>query len=158
MTEGRRPDPIDTSPLPSAPGLPRAGRAEVFLGVALRSAESGCQSTTLPVANWRVGRFVVFAATNSDQYAEEEASLNHGVFTYSVIGGLMGEAEDKTRRACSRPRLLRQQGGRSAHQRPPDAGLLFWYWQRGACAVLSPSGDAVRDQPGRVGLVRPFSP
>ncbi len=47
----------------------------------------------------RVGRFIAFAAANSDQAAEEKPGLNHGVFTYTLMEGLMGAAENKSRRA-----------------------------------------------------------
>lgn len=47
----------------------------------------------------RTGRFLAFAASNSDQAAEEQPGLNHGVFTYALIEGLMGAADTKARRA-----------------------------------------------------------
>ena len=49
----------------------------------------------------RVGRFNAFAASNSDQFAEEKPGLNHGVFTYTLMEGLMGAADAKARRTIS---------------------------------------------------------
>ena len=43
----------------------------------------------------RVNRFFAFAAAKGEQSALEEPTLEHGQFTYALIKGLTGEAQDK---------------------------------------------------------------
>ena len=71
-----------------------SGRKVLFLD-ACQAADSYYQRLQ---EDARVSLFVAFAAATGNQSAVEMPELHHGVFTYAVIKGLEGEAEDKAAR------------------------------------------------------------
>ncbi len=74
---------------------PLRGRKLLFLD-ACRAGNSYYQQLG---EDAKVSRFVAFTAAKGSQFAEEAPDLQHGQFTYAVMGGLKGEAEDKAARA-----------------------------------------------------------
>ncbi len=74
---------------------PITGRKLLFLD-ACRSGNSYYQQLG---EDAKVSRFVAFTASTGAQEAEEDPDVQHGQFTYAVVNGLKGEAQDKSARA-----------------------------------------------------------